>query len=1122
MKLQRGIRRFMVFLFLCKVASVTGQLDSVHILPPLHSRNEPGQQYLYLSTPSKIPIVVRLFNSSGKRLRDCNGTDISKVSISNSAPRVICLGLDYGAPLLVSLKELNRPLKQYGIVLKSGGMFYANLRIFSNNNFQAGSLTCKGRWAGGRRFRIGHVYSDNDPSGHKCHFVGITAVKDGTTVCLKDIPKNLRFAGNSPKLTFKLDKGESYVFSTYIDSRVPQNDNGLMGALLLSNHKIFVNCGSWSGSPNGSKRDMGIDQITPMSRLGNEYILIKGLGPPSLETPIIIADSDQTEIYINGRNKPYKTLQAGQWIVLNTGNYTSAQNMYIRTTKKVAVYQMMGVDDDPRTVGLNFLPALSCIGDTLVDNIVDIQRIGPRPYQSGLVIVAENGANLWINNKKSSRTPSPVPGNPNYVTYRILSGLPNNISIRSEGSIQVGMFGSSEPSGFAGYFSGFRSLDISIEELSDPCADSLVGIMSNVDYFEWYRNDSLLVDETRKVLKIRRQGRYKLVGYQCNGVKDSTEEVVIGVADTIFLDSMICGLERDSFEEMHYSNSFGCDSTVFKALHALPNDTVMVFETSCISVDTGVFIEVLSNIHGCDSFVITRVDWEPPDEVQIEQIVCNPRDSGVVIFKERNKMGCDSITRIIYRLGRKDTVDVLAYVCNPDSTGLKEYVYPNTEGCDSLVRYHFKEAKKYYYEIREEYCQGERVIIDKRKVTKDTILTITYKTQYGCDSVYKYELVFHPVYEIYIKDSICQGESIAFEGMKLTESGRYSRRFASKYGCDSVRILDLNVLSLPTPEFEPQAVYCYGDSVELKLKESYSSYVWFDGYTGCCKWRGSGGKLSVTVTDENTCTNSAEIEIADPVIIDARWSAEDILCYGDKYGRLEINRVSGGTKPYIYRLNRMDFDPPVSDRLPKGNYRMEVWDANGCYWSDSVQIHAPDSPLTVKINADTQYVRWGSSALLFLEISGGEADKITWRINDSTSITDEQEITLYPRQNTVIRVEIVDENGCIARDELLIKVYYDPRIYIPNVFTPNKDGINDSFELFPNDHIAKIHLLRIYSRWGELLYEVYDQQPGSTLLLWDGRFKGRKLNSSVVVYYVEAESIDHRILKLSGDVTIVY
>ena len=77
---------------------------------------------------------------------------------------------------------------------------------------------------------------------------------------------------------------------------------------------------------------------------------------------------------------------------------------------------------------------------------------------------------------------------------------------------------------------------------------------------------------------------------------------------------------------------------------------------------------------------------------------------------------------------------------------------------------------------------------------------------------------------------------------------------------------------------------------------------------------------------------------------------------------------------------------------------------------------------------------------------------------------------------------------------VLIKPPPDPLITIPNVFTPNDDGVNDLFRIKIEGQV-QVNRLAIYSRWGQLVYET----TGITNF-WDGKLKGKPLPAAAYYY----------------------
>ena len=89
-----------------------------------------------------------------------------------------------------------------------------------------------------------------------------------------------------------------------------------------------------------------------------------------------------------------------------------------------------------------------------------------------------------------------------------------------------------------------------------------------------------------------------------------------------------------------------------------------------------------------------------------------------------------------------------------------------------------------------------------------------------------------------------------------------------------------------------------------------------------------------------------------------------------------------------------------------------------------------------------------------------------------------------------------------------------PLIGVPNAFSPNGDNVNDVIRV---EGVGIVNLsFRIYNRWGELVYEGFDQNEG-----WDGNYKSVAQELEVYTYVVNAIFIDESQQVLKGNITIV-
>jgi len=98
-------------------------------------------------------------------------------------------------------------------------------------------------------------------------------------------------------------------------------------------------------------------------------------------------------------------------------------------------------------------------------------------------------------------------------------------------------------------------------------------------------------------------------------------------------------------------------------------------------------------------------------------------------------------------------------------------------------------------------------------------------------------------------------------------------------------------------------------------------------------------------------------------------------------------------------------------------------------------------------------------------------------------------------------VEVSDSNGCVGRDSINIIRQCPTKFYIPNIFSPNNDGINDYFGIAGLEIIS--FQLNVYDRWGQLVFQSISED-----LIWDGTFQNEEVASGQYVWHLEYEGYD--------------
>jgi gliding motility-associated-like protein len=454
--------RFKIIILLLISNLGFSQLSNKHWIPPLHANEDEAptlilDHYLYLSTPEPTPFYVFVRDGAG------NPIGGSPFQISQNNPVRVTIGSGQPSVMFLDKIDVGSVKSNKGLVLEGSSDFYASFRVRSDNH--AEFLSSKGITGAGNTFRLGSL-PQTDFGGIRNFVSSFMATEDNTTVNLSDYDPNISFiVGNTvqflPNQTFNLNKGQSVVVSGY--SNTSANLSGFVGALLTSNKPVVVNTGNLAGglSPSNQGQDFNLDQIVPLEQVGKEYVIIKGSENDQSEFPLVIAHTDNTEIFVNGNATPITTLNAGEYFLIPPSNYTGAtgnKNMYIRSSEKIFLYQIIsGSSTSNATSGFYFIPPLSCFWQKSVDLIPSFNVIGNTTYAGNIVIATETGSTVTINNTATTATPIAVQGNANWVSYKI-TGLTGNVKVESSGALAVGVYGFSGFAGYGGYFSGFGNV----------------------------------------------------------------------------------------------------------------------------------------------------------------------------------------------------------------------------------------------------------------------------------------------------------------------------------------------------------------------------------------------------------------------------------------------------------------------------------------------------------------------------------------------------------------------------------------------------------------------------------------------------------------------------------------
>lgn len=281
------------------------------------------------------------------------------------------------------------------------------------------------------------------------------------------------------------------------------------------------------------------------------------------------------------------------------------------------------------------------------------------------------------------------------------------------------------------------------------------------------------------------------------------------------------------------------------------------------------------------------------------------------------------------------------------------------------------------------------------------------------------------------------------------------------------------------------------------------------------------GDYFITVTDINGCAtiDTATINEPPPIILDT-LAVGDVICFGDTTGQVSLNG-QGGTPPIQYSSDGISFQvDPTLINLLQGDYLIIAEDSRGCRDSFPITIEGPEE-LIINAGPDTTINLGFTAGIRTVKSPFDRPVAYTWTPTTGLQNNTDPFIVATPPRTTTYTVEIIDENGCTASDLVTIFVNLERPIFAPNIFSPNGNGTNDNFTLFAGPAVRSIRNLKVFNRWGGLVFEGADLEPNNLSQGWDGTFRGEELNPDVFAYVAEVEFIDDAVVIFKGDVTLV-
>ncbi len=374
-----------------------------------------------------------------------------------------------------------------------------------------------------------------------------------------------------------------------------------------------------------------------------------------------------------------------------------------------------------------------------------------------------------------------------------------------------------------------------------------------------------------------------------------------------------------------------------------------------------------------------------------------------------------------------------------------------------------------FQSISETICFGDSINWQGQYYHNNIILTDTFITANGCDSIINWALTVHPKIQTTLDTTICSA-NLPYtlpDGSLINTSGTYTSILTAQSGCDSTII---TTLSTEQSTWLIQEEICPGDSL------FYDGQFFFSDTSFTSTQPATNGGC------DSIITFSLSVK---PLQIDTIFS---VLCNGTPYELPDGTVVdTAGIFQTKINCNHLKISILTNDT---STYSLGLPDSLQIVLGESILLEAAP-------NFNFYNFNWTPTASM---------DCATCLATNTT-----------PTTNTTYVLTGENKHGCTVSEQVYISIITPTNeAYIPNSFSPNGDGHNDEFLIY-GTKIVRIKQLEIYDRWGSLLFS---QKDLDTTKGWNGRYQGKIMNTGTYIYVMKVEFKNGDVQLFSGDITL--
>lgn len=202
--------------------------------------------------------------------------------------------------------------------------------------------------------------------------------------------------------------------------------------------------------------------------------------------------------------------------------------------------------------------------------------------------------------------------------------------------------------------------------------------------------------------------------------------------------------------------------------------------------------------------------------------------------------------------------------------------------------------------------------------------------------------------------------------------------------------------------------------------------------------------------------------------------------------------------------------------LPAGtqdSVALLICDDNGCYATDTSWVFSSIPPVLSLSPLDT-LVQAGNGVRLESTVEDQQPVGYMW-------LGGQQTPELFVNEAGVYSLTVTNADGCTDSEQAQVRVQEALHVYVPNIFSPNDDGVNEFAAIYGDENIVQVRFFQIYDRWGDLVFQRNGFVPSQENMGWNGDFRGKPAPMGVYTWFAEIEFTEQRRLLIKGNITLL-